>query len=116
MNNENTVFIISENDKLNFNQATEYGDLNYLSTYKYSNNVNSNNKRVFSEISNKLKTFNAKGDYLVLCGHPVVIGWTFSKCVDIAESQHVQALNVLVWDNYAKKYFVNQVPVSAQSN
>jgi len=102
---ENTVWIIQENTRLNFNPATKYGNLKFITSLEISNiQKNSVNDKIKNDINTFLDSFNPAKDYIITNGDPNLLFLIGFKVLD-----RFGTANVLKWEKHSKEYQVYKI-------
>lgn len=71
---KSTVFITQET-KLDFSHANEFGDVEFITATEFSPQPASiMNRHVVQDVTRAADKFNPDTDYLLVCGDPIVIG------------------------------------------
>lgn len=94
------VFITQENPNLNYLPAEAFGEIVFMTRGDLSPVRNSlNNEALIEELRGKVREFNAREDFIVISGSPVVAAVTFMLLRDRADT-----VNVLRWSNRDRVY------------
>lgn len=89
------VFITQENPNLNYLPAEQFGEVVFLTRHDFSLVRNSlNNDALLNEIRHNLRDFDAKNDYVVISGSPIVAGVAF-----MILREKTEEMNILRWSN-----------------
>ncbi len=108
-----TVFVVQDHRRYNrdsgeyesvhdLTPAEEYGEIRYLLT---PTAAPWNPSSVLSDLREALADYNS-GDYLLLTGNPILIGWATAIAADVNDGY----VNLLQWHGRERKY----IPVGAQ--
>lgn len=95
-----TVFVVQENNRLDYSPAEEFGDVVFMTAEEYKPVKSSlRNVEILQRIRAMMRTFDPERDYLVLTGNPVAIGFAFH----LAASRY-NSFRCLQWDRFSGQY------------
>ena len=100
------VFVVQEQHTLDYSQAEEWGEVEFLTAREYKPLRRSLlNEEIHDEVRRKLEqNFNPKSDWLVLTGNPTMIGWAMIVAASVASSEDQDTLGVLQFDKVRGGY------------
>jgi|TARA_R110000824_G_scaffold18316_1_gene72747 hypothetical protein len=92
------VFVTQENTRANITSASQWGDLEALTSP--FDQIHINPARVVSQIRRKLRGF-SDDDWLLAMGDPAIIGVAFAIAAELNRGR----VNLLKWDKMEKSYY-----------
>ena len=100
------VFVVQEQHTLDYSQAEEWGEVEFLTAREYKPLRKSLlNEEIHDEVRRKLgRGFDPQSDWLVLTGNPTMIGWAMIVAADVAKHYGHDTLGVLQFDKVRGGY------------
>lgn len=69
------VLILQENPRINYNKASEFGDLRFVTNKEYTGNKSSiTDPQIVDDLKKEVDNFDLDNDFILLSGNPILIG------------------------------------------
>lgn len=94
------VFVVQENNKIDYSDAERFGDLVFLTVDEWKGVKNSlRDKNILEQVRTKISAFDPATDYLLLTGNPIIIGYAFHEVMARSDTA-----SCLQWDRFTNSY------------